>query len=158
MKSLFKVLDKKIFVACFSFLMVFGFVGLSSRLAADEAAKTVVGVVTGKSFKTDVQKSSLPVLIDFWATWCGPCRVYGPIVDKVAQKYQGKLKVFRMEADAKENQEIIQKYNIQALPTTLLIKNGKVIQTTEGLISQDELEGQVNKLLKSFSKLSAAKS
>jgi thioredoxin 1 len=86
--------------------------------------------VTTKSWDTDVINSDLPVLVDFWAEWCGPCRMVGPAVEQLSQTMHDKIKVAKLNVD--ENQEIAMKYGIQSIPSLLLFKGGKEIARTIG--------------------------
>ena len=106
--------------------------------------------VTDASFSSDVENSSSPVLVDFWATWCGPCRMFGPIVDKLAEDYRGKLKVVRVDID--QNPGLARNFGIRAIPTALLFKKGKVVKGWVGLVSEDDLKVEVNKVVKKASK------
>ena len=86
--------------------------------------------VTDASFETEVLKSSVPVLVDFWAAWCGPCRVIAPVVDQLAVEYQGKLKVVKVDVD--ENQDVPMRYRVQSIPTLLLFKGGLEVERLIG--------------------------
>jgi thioredoxin 1 len=86
--------------------------------------------VTTSSWDADILKSDLPVFVDFWAEWCGPCRMVGPAVEQLSQSMEGKLKVAKLNVD--ENQEIAMKYGIQSIPSLLLFKDGKEIARTVG--------------------------
>jgi len=125
-------------------LLAVGALGFSILLFSHYHAEVgLVGAVTDSSFETEVLKSPEPVLVDFWATWCGPCRMYGPIVDKMAEEYKGKLKVVRVNVD--ENPQLSQTFHIQAIPTTLLVEKGKVVNTLVGLISEESLKSELTK-------------
>lgn len=86
--------------------------------------------VTDSSFEADVLKSDTPVLVDFWATWCGPCRAVAPVIEKLAEDYAGKVKVRKLDTDA--NQATAMRYNIRSIPTILLFKGGKPVDVVVG--------------------------
>ena len=88
--------------------------------------------LTDNSFDTEVLKSPLPVLIDFWAIWCGPCRMVSPIVEELAGEYNVKLKVAKLDVDS--NQAIAMRYGIRSIPTLLLFKNGAVVEQIIGAV------------------------
>jgi thioredoxin 1 len=90
---------------------------------------------TDQSFAEDVLKSTLPVLVDFWAPWCGPCRMAGPIIDSVAGRTQGKAKVFKLNVD--ENPATACEYGISGIPTVLIFKNGTVEKQLVGVQSEE---------------------
>jgi thioredoxin 1 len=90
--------------------------------------------VTDKTFDAEVLKSSEPVLVDFFAEWCGPCKAMAPALDQVAAEMKGKLKVVKVDVD--QNPEISAKYRIQAMPTLMIFQNGKVTAQTQGAIVQ----------------------
>jgi thioredoxin 1 len=85
-----------------------------------------------------VLDSNIPVLVDFWAEWCGPCRMVGPIVEQLAQSLKGKVKVSKVNVD--QNQEIATKYNVHSIPSLILFKNGKEIARTVGLSPKEKYE------------------
>jgi len=97
-----------------------------------------VGIATDANFETEVLKSDLPVLVDFWAEWCGPCRALGPLVDQVAQEQQGKLKVFKLNVD--ENPETPAKYGVRGIPTLILLKDGKLVDQLVGSVPKNQLD------------------
>ncbi len=86
--------------------------------------------LTTANFQTEVLESETPVLIDFWAEWCGPCKTISPIVDQLADEYTGKLKVGKLDAD--EHQEVLQQYGVMGLPTLLLFVNGQPVERIQG--------------------------
>ncbi len=119
------------------------------QIVKNEKDSTIVKEVTDITFEKEVLKSKLPVLIDFWAPWCGPCRRIAPEVEAVAKQYNGKVKVVRINTD--ENREIIGKYNIKSIPTLMLFKNGENINRIVGYHSRNDISKFVNQNLKSKS-------
>ena len=94
--------------------------------------------VTSENFKQEVLESHIPVLVDFWAEWCGPCKQLAPTVAEVADSVVGSVKVCKMDVDS--NQEIAVEYGIRSIPTLLIYKNGEVAATQMGAISKQQLE------------------
>ncbi len=92
---------------------------------------------TDSAWDTEVLNSELPVLVDFWAEWCGPCRMIGPTVDAVADEYNGKLKVGKLNVD--DNGGSASRYNVRGIPTLLLFKGGKVVEQRVGAVSKSDL-------------------
>ena len=93
--------------------------------------------VTDQTFEPEVLKSDLPVLVDYWAEWCGPCKAIAPILDEIAKEYGGKLKVAKLDVDA--NVEVPKKYNIRGIRTLMLFKNGNVEESIVGARSKSQL-------------------
>lgn len=109
----------------------------SNQTKADHNA-TLVSETSEESFKKDVLLSHEPVLVDFYATWCGPCKKMEPIIKEVAAEYNGKMKVFKVDVD--KNPGLSQRYHIEAIPTIAVFKNGAVVTTSSGFIQKSELE------------------
>ena len=97
--------------------------------------------VTDNTWETAVLQSTTPVLVDFWAEWCGPCRAMGPWIDKLASEFHGQLKVVKL--NTQDNTEVPSRYGITAIPTFLLIKNGEVAEQLVGMQQYDKLKAAV---------------
>jgi thioredoxin 1 len=94
--------------------------------------------VSDDSFESEVLKSGTPVLVDFWAEWCGPCKAIAPVLEQVAAEYQGKLQVAKVDVDS--NQATAMRYGVRSIPTLMLFKNGVVEAQQVGLLSKDNLK------------------
>lgn len=98
--------------------------------------------VSDASFDTDVLQSAQPVLVDYWATWCGPCKMIAPILEEVASEYAGRLTVAKVDVDA--NPDTAAKYGIRGIPTLMLFKNGQAAATKVGALSKSQLTAFLN--------------
>jgi len=102
--------------------------------------------LTDASFDQEVVKSAIPVLVDFWAPWCGPCKMIASTIEELAKEYEGKVKVCKLNTD--ENPDSSAAYRISAIPTILLFKGGKLVQELVGLQPKDELKRHLDELVK----------
>ena len=93
--------------------------------------------ITDASFEEDVLQADSPVLVDYWAEWCGPCKMIAPVLEEVAREYEGKLKVCKLNID--ENEQTAPKYSVRGIPTLMLFKNGNVEATKVGALSKSQL-------------------
>jgi thioredoxin 1 len=101
--------------------------------------------VTDSEFKREVLESDLPVLVDFWAAWCGPCQIVGPLVDKIAEEYEGKLRVLKLNVD--ENPQTPANYGIRAIPTLILFNKGEVVEKIVGVQPKTTIENMIRRVL-----------
>ena len=98
--------------------------------------------ITDDNFEEEVIKSDKPVLIDFWATWCGPCRMIAPIVEELAKEYEGKVKIGKLDVDS--NQQTSIKFGVRSIPTILIFKDGKVKETIIGAVPKKNIVEKLN--------------
>jgi thioredoxin 1 len=102
-------------------------------------------ILTDKNFKEEVLKSNLPVLVDFWATWCGPCQMIAPVVAEIAKEFEGKIKVAKLNID--ENRQTTGIYKIMSIPALLIFKDGKVMDEIIGAIPKNKIIEHIKKFI-----------
>ena len=108
-------------------------------------ASELIKHVTDATFEADVLQSAQPILVDYWAEWCGPCKMIAPILDEVATTYDGKLQIAKMNVD--ENRDIPAKFGIRGIPTLMLFKNGELAATKVGAMSKAQLTAFIDQQL-----------
>lgn len=106
---------------------------------------TAVAEVTDATFEQTVLKADQPVMVDFWATWCSPCRALAPVVDEIAQAYSGRAKVYKMDVD--RNNATPMRYGVRGIPTLLIFKEGKVQEQIVGNVPKDKIQKALDKLV-----------
>jgi thioredoxin len=105
----------------------------------------MVKEIKDQDFDQEVLKSGLPVVVDFWAPWCGPCKQIAPVVDKLSEEYKGKLKFCKVNVD--ENHDTASKYHVMSIPTLIFFKKGQVVEQTVGGVSEKTLRSKLQELL-----------
>ena len=105
----------------------------------------LVNEFTDANFENDVTNSDIPVLVDFWATWCGPCKAIAPIIEEIAEDYKGKVQVGKVDVD--QNQNSAMKFGVRSIPTLLILKNGEVVNQIVGSVPKSEISEKLDTIL-----------
>lgn len=101
--------------------------------------------LTDSNFTDEIKNSKVPVVVDFWAAWCGPCRMIAPIIDELASEYEGKAKIAKVDVD--NNQQVAMQYGIRSIPTILMFKGGEQVETIVGAVPKEQIQNKLNSLL-----------
>ena len=110
-----------------------------------ELMSDIVHEFTDETFDKEVSKDAMPVLIDFWATWCGPCKAIAPVIEEIAQEYNGKIKVGKLDVD--QNQKTAMEYGVRSIPTMLIMKDGEVISQIVGAVPKENITKALEEIL-----------
>jgi thioredoxin 1 len=134
-------------VALAAALLFFGISGCkdSSHRTGSKSHSTNIVILTEANFQAEVLSASKPVLVDFWATWCGPCKVLAPVIEEIATDYSGRIIVGKLDVDTAP--ALAQRYGIQAIPTVILFKGGRAVDQSLGVVSKRDLQAKLDKVL-----------
>ena len=105
----------------------------------------LVNEFTDANFENDVTNSDIPVLVDFWATWCGPCKAIAPLVEEIAEQYSGKVKVGKLDVD--QNQNSAMKFGVRSIPTLLIMKGGEVVNQIVGSVPKTDITDKLDQII-----------
>ncbi|KKR21805.1 MAG: Thioredoxin [Parcubacteria group bacterium GW2011_GWE2_39_37] len=109
-------------------------------------SKTIT--LSDKNFEVEVLKSDLPILVDFWAPWCGPCKMMSPVLDDLSEQFDGKMKIGKLDVENMDHAELAGKYNIQSIPNMKLFKGGQIIKEFIGYKEKESFAAELNEILK----------
>jgi thioredoxin 1 len=101
--------------------------------------------LTDSNFTDEIKNSTVPVVVDFWAAWCGPCRMIAPIIDELATEYDGKAMIAKVDVD--NNQQVAMQYGIRSIPTILMFKGGEQVETIVGAVPKEQIQSKLNALM-----------
>ncbi|MGC1547384.1 MAG: thioredoxin TrxA [Rhodanobacter sp.] len=118
---------------------------IPSRLPSENPVSDLITHVTDDAFEQEVLKSDTPVLLDFWAEWCGPCKAIAPALEELAKQYEGKVRIVKINID--HNQKTPRTYNVRGIPTLMVFKNGQVEATQIGAVSKGQLAQMIDKAI-----------
>jgi len=120
------------------------FAGVHPLLAFFFMASPLIATLTAENFAREVLQSPQPVLVDFWAEWCGPCKMIAPVLDELADEYQGRVRIGKVNVD--DQQQLAVQYQVNAIPTLIFFKDGQIVQQVRGAKSKKELKASLDRL------------
>jgi thioredoxin 1 len=112
--------------------------------------------VSGDQFKDQVDQSTVPVVLDFWASWCAPCRGYSPVVEEASHSFKGKMAFYKVDVSDNANEQRVQSYSIESIPTILVIEKGQVVERWEGVFELKDIKARLKQVLKTWIKTLAS--
>lgn len=133
------------------------FLGSGSQLALSQSAAPTpesFPFLAGKDLQQKINTAKGPLVLDFWAVWCGPCQAYSPVVHDLSKAYAGKIEFYKVDVSDRENDPIVRDQSIQAIPTLLIFERGEVIDRLEGVFKKADLKKRLDQVLKDWSKSS----
>jgi len=136
----------------FLFLVVWGLAGHGVFAASVTPTPDSVSFVSGNQFQTQVDSSKIPVVLDFWASWCAPCQVYSPVVEEVSHSFKDKMAFYKVDVSDNANEQRVQSYAVESIPTILVIENGQVMERWEGMFKPKDLKSKLKQVLKNWLK------
>lgn len=136
----------------FLFFVVWGLAGHGVFAASVTPAPDSLSFVSGNQFQTQVDSSKIPVVLDFWASWCAPCQVYSPVVEEVSHAFKNKMAFYKVDVSDNANEQRVKGYAIESIPTILVIENGQVVERWEGMFKPNDLKSKLKQVLKNWLK------
>ncbi len=140
----------------FLFFVIWGLAGHGGFAASVAPTPDSLSFVSGDQFQTQVDSSKIPVVLDFWASWCAPCQVYSPVIEEVSRSFQGKMAFYKVDVSDNSNERRVKSYAIESIPTVLVIENGQVVERWEGVFKLKDLKIQLKQVLKNWVKTSVS--
>ena len=138
-------------------LFVVVVLGLGSHFAFSEEVTPASGelpLLAGHNLQTKINNAKGPLVLDFWAVWCGPCQVFSPVVYDISKGYQGKIEFYKVDVSDKSNDPVVQDNSVQAIPTLLVFEKGQVVERWEGLFKKADIKKRLDKILRDWVKSS----
>jgi thioredoxin 1 len=139
----------------FLFFVVWGLAGHGVFAASVTPTPDGLSFVSGNQFQTQVDFTKIPVVLDFWASWCVPCQVYSPVIEDASRTFKGKMAFYKVDVSDSANEQRVKSYSIESIPTILVIENGEVVERWEGMFKPHDLKSKLKQVLKNWLKTSS---